>query len=899
MAKHKPRVYAPYPKDKTLAYEESQDSDQEMSPKPEFPQSVKIRTDREAVLEFVQAHNKNKAYTKDKKPGSVRILKLDDITAYDISETEENMLWEVEVDRLLQSVQSMGSVVAFSGSGVFPEQNTETAYDELSKLADQLLINLHICRVDNGTVLYDLSRKNHSDGEYANSFRILTDRQDIDRSEREKAAEASHSPAHMAKYCTLVDYVTAVSCRIATSAFEDKTWHALVISALAKYAAKLKVLAMDPEKFTPRSIHMATVSKQYKAMLDGIGNTLRMMQKQSASGAFAAEFEAPNNGNDGADDDEDDDGDVRRPGQRLYPRGAFPYMNHPNYMPFGGGMGISGLGGSGLGGGGGMGGGLGGLGMGGGGMGGQWYAPLYSKARLKELEAFTKKTDADESSHYFSYMTLINDWTSGTLLQILQELKSSFLSDLPSDGFDICSTVYEAGTVDCVVPVLIHQDRGLELSATNNVNLVHQSYMGFWIAQQAAAGFPGPKMKKDRALTRPVSMSVNIELRNEDNGSTSEPIRLEIQNLSQAISILIPLLCTSPDFILNLGASITNVRQMFSIDIEDHLLPKAPRFTGVISLKTETFESRSAACLPQSDSKSLSWSILTERERQATLGLKHTSTQMWDKMPDQQKKQQLKEVKIRQNQLAKVANDWVFEETAIRVNCAQYVYTVIGICIGLTMGGLMIGIFLGTYVKNSIVLQGVDPFGFTTYAWVIAGFIMLIAKNIRVTEWPWRDFLLRRVTCRSLSELHAVTGVDEQDLLVYLLTMEYENVLKTKGPHNVMFKRREAHGFSIDCKPKVRTLLAAGIIFIKVLVRKEPVLICLDLRAGSKEGRTSIRHYGSLTNDDIVCRYPPSNGDRVQDIILNQRQRHWDYMELNLKWDRIVGIYHDWDREVR
>ncbi|KAH8885811.1 hypothetical protein GQ53DRAFT_603004, partial [Thozetella sp. PMI_491] len=189
--------------------------------------------------------------------------------------------------------------------------------------------------------------------------------------------------------------------------------------------------------------------------------------------------------------------------------------------------------------------------------------------------------------------------------------------------------------------------------------------------------------------------------------------------------------------------------------------------------------------------------------------------------------QQLQGAKSRQDKLAKEANEWVFEETAIRVNCATYVYTVLALCSALAVGGLMIGIFLGTFVKNSIALQGVDPFGFTTYAWIIAGFIMLIAKNIRVAEWPWRDFLLRRVTCRSLSELHAVTGVDEQDLLVYLLTMEYENVLKTKGPHNSIFMRREPQGFSIDVKPEVRTLLAAGIIFIKVSVRKEPVLICL------------------------------------------------------------------------
>ncbi|KAH7012564.1 uncharacterized protein B0I36DRAFT_339684 [Microdochium trichocladiopsis] len=211
----------------------------------------------------------------------------------------------------------------------------------------------------------------------------------------------------------------------------------------------------------------------------------------------------------------------------------------------------------------------------------------------------------------------------------------------------------------------------------------------------------------------------------------------------------------------------------------------------------------------------------------------------------------------------------------------------------------MLGIFLGTFVRDSIALQGVDPFGFTSYSWIIAAFIMLIAKSTRVNEWPWRDFLLRRVTCRSLSELHAVTGVDEQDLLAYLLTMEYENVLRTSGPHNSVFMRRAgpAEGFSIDVKPQMRTLLGAGLIFVKVLLRKEPTLVCLDFRAGLKEGRSSIRHKGTLEHTDIHCRYPPGAGDRVQDVVLNQQPRHLDLH--GQQWDRILGIYHDWDRMVR
>jgi hypothetical protein len=139
--------------------------------------------------------------------------------------------------------------------------------------------------------------------------------------------------------------------------------------------------------------------------------------------------------------------------------------------------------------------------------------------------------------------------------------------------------------------------------------------------------------------------------------------------------------------------------------------------------------------------------------------------------------------------------------------------------------------------------------------------------------------------------------IDEQDLLTYLIITEWENVLVTKGPFNSVFMRRDAHGFSIDCKPEMSTLLASGLIFFKVLAGKEPALVCLDLRAGATKGRSSIRHSGSMGSDDIFCRYPPNKADRVQDIVLNQRQRHLDNMRGN--WSKILGIYHDWDRRVR
>ncbi|KAK0707385.1 hypothetical protein B0H67DRAFT_452392, partial [Lasiosphaeris hirsuta] len=135
---------------------------------------------------------------------------------------------------------------------------------------------------------------------------------------------------------------------------------------------------------------------------------------------------------------------------------------------------------------------------------------------------------------------------------------------------------------------------------------------------------------------------------------------------------------------------------------------------------------------------------------------------------------------------------WDIEETTVGVNCVRYVYTVLALAGLLVAGGLTAAFTIGDR------LEGVDPFGIATFSWVLAAFMILIAKSVRVTEWPWRSFLQGRVTCRSLSELRAVTGANEQDLILYLLTNEQENVLVTRGPYNRLFTRKGDAGFSID-----------------------------------------------------------------------------------------------------
>lgn len=64
------------------------------------------------------------------------------------------------------------------------------------------------------------------------------------------------------------------------------------------------------------------------------------------------------------------------------------------------------------------------------------------------------------------------------------------------------------------------------------------------------------------------------------------------------------------------------------------------------------------------------------------------------------------------------------------VQCRLYVSAVVALSASLVIGGISIGITVGDRIP------GVDPFNITTYCWVLAAFVLLVFKSIRVRDWP-------------------------------------------------------------------------------------------------------------------------------------------------------------------
>ncbi|KXH63398.1 hypothetical protein CSAL01_10848 [Colletotrichum salicis] len=219
-----------------------------------------------------------------------------------------------------------------------------------------------------------------------------------------------------------------------------------------------------------------------------------------------------------------------------------------------------------------------------------------------------------------------------------------------------------------------------------------------------------------------------------------------------------------------------------------------------------------------------------------------------------------------------------------------YVWGVISIAVLFAAGGLGVGFNVGQRIN------GVDPSNLATYLWVVAAFIVLVGKSMKVKEWTWNDFLRGRVRCCSVSELRSVTRIDGQLIIAKLLHDERRgSVLNIHGPYNSAFLRRSPEGFSIDKPISSSTLLISGLTMLKVVTAKGHALVCLDFRRG-----TDLRVIGHIPDPEkehLICeqidRLHPGVGVAADGA--QYQTKHAFSRSKDLKWKRVQGIYEQMD----
>lgn len=227
---------------------------------------------------------------------------------------------------------------------------------------------------------------------------------------------------------------------------------------------------------------------------------------------------------------------------------------------------------------------------------------------------------------------------------------------------------------------------------------------------------------------------------------------------------------------------------------------------------------------------------------------------------------------------------WVVDEKSIIIPYRTYCWGSLGLCGCLVLGGLAIGLTVEQRIR------GVDPFNIAVFCWALAGFLILVAKAARVEEWPWRDFFLGRVVCKSVSEVVAVTWIDPQLLLSILLRLEPLMLLDKRGPFESIFTRRNPDdGFVIDIPLDTAALNDGGCFFVKVQGDVGPALVCVRVNYGHTFN--SVTPQGYLRDgEEIKCR----NLDTPWRWGKGLQQRPMYSLSTNsLSWTRVVGLHHE------
>lgn len=322
------------------------------------------------------------------------------------------------------------------------------------------------------------------------------------------------------------------------------------------------------------------------------------------------------------------------------------------------------------------------------------------------------------------------------------------------------------------------------------------------------------------------------------------PDSFHLKSMSQVITVIIPLILTNPAPLIEIDQMLAQTAYTEDLLTQHHRTTKMRTFgkyTAFCGLTTKEYVKIQRALGPGAP-RSLSQSLprLNNLLRGAIAGTSRTMSFPLDASTDDSRgskaaasdndKTTLGQVERHQRELDKARNkmtSWVLEEKGVVVRCKLYVYGLMFVCTLLVVGGLVVGAVVGERIP------GVDPFNITTYCWVFAAFILLVAKSVRVHEWSWNDFLHGRVVCKSVSELSSITGINNQFIIAKLLQEERGSILQTRGPFNTIFRRRSEDGFSIDCPISTWTMMLSGLIMIEVESITGHALACMDLRQGT------------------------------------------------------------------
>ncbi|GAP82422.2 hypothetical protein SAMD00023353_14600010 [Rosellinia necatrix] len=695
---------------------------------------------------------------------------LESLAEYGVTQEIEANLLAKEAARLVEAVTS-NTPLEFIGSQDLT-LDTASSYEILASLADQIWHALHIDKYDADNIIIENCPRLKFGADLANSRTIL---ENFCGEDNDVTSRQSMTPERRQDYFSLVDYCTGIIARVVCGAAEGKPLHVNLLAYLAKVSTKLKVLSANLIGFAELSLQNNTSDSEFDHQ--GYSN-LRGRHDQ-------------------IDKHPDTDPSENSSLARLF----------------------------------------------------------LQQMRMKPEESEAATREAAVRMAYFIQGLKYRISIHSILRVILLSLKgTNKLYNSPLLSFEMCSIVYESGFEG--KPILVFQDGNDGLLGTSDASNLNCALSGFNVLHKAirhvqpqvdppsSQGESGASVADGSSSSpsgvesdsKPKSVGTQIQWNYQpsgrDIGNTSQTVT-RLTSMSRVITVIIPFLMTDPRTV-NCVQRFIDLAVYTEFDSERLSNPVIPRefgkYTAFFCLSTADYQRKQESLKPF-QSKSLSSAVMRcnglytsfapGRFFSSTSSTSSTSS-------DDRMVQVIQHNRAELNNIAQIVDDWVFEEKGVMVQCTKYVLACILGALLLAVGGLAVGASLGQRIS------GVDPFNITTYSWVLAAFLLLVAKSVRVENWSWNDFLHGRVLCKSVSELSSVTGIDEQFIFVKLLQDERESFLETRGPYNTVFRRKSDDGFSIDKPLKIWAMLISGLIMIETKSIRGQSLVCLDLRIGTE-----------------------------------------------------------------
>lgn len=212
--------------------------------------------------------------------------RFDDCRNYGISESVEQKLIGLEIDRLSAAIKAEEAFL-FNSEGVF-DSTKGPVFSEVSDVADQIRLNFEIIRHDNMIHVLehcpDLMESAVDDFKRARTRLFGRYKQDEIHVQGCQPKILEPPERNLKAYFALVDYVTASIGRLLFRSASSRYWENNLLSVLVQWSTKLKVLSHDPARYAAQSLDQGEDSLvQLVAGMESRSITLLRIRKAADS----------------------------------------------------------------------------------------------------------------------------------------------------------------------------------------------------------------------------------------------------------------------------------------------------------------------------------------------------------------------------------------------------------------------------------------------------------------------------------------------------------------------------------------------------------------------------------------------------------------------------------------